>query len=416
MLSLSREVTEFLLLFKLLLYRLLCLCFSALLVQKYLIADLLLLFLFLQALLLLKPLLPFSNLIKSLSLFSLGCFLSQTFKFIIVELDFVKERIVLDVHFLIFGVSSVYFIDTDFSDSPFGAHIVSFGLHSAQTAAQRVHTLEWVFRGRWVRHSKWAINTATVINLTSTEVIMVILTVVSVIAAEQGLTAAEHALPSDVLVSMLWAVELATANLLDCASTAEQIFLFCVLCELQVALTVGQSTEVGLRALAALIEGSLSVQIFVFLAKPLAFWVFNWPGIDLTLLEGFLSKHFNFLFKLKQWLDVLVQLWVVGQFFEWLLAGRARHEIEAYSQCAPFVLEQVSYTLGVVHVIARQLDARVRSKLACETDVAKVILALLVFLALDALWLEAGQAFCLVVDSTAGMAAMSVNSLAWVKL
>ena len=136
-------------------------------------------------------------------------------------LDFVKERIVLDVHFLILGVSCGHLIDADFSDSPFGADIVSFGLHSAQAAAKWVHTLEWVFRGRRVGHSKWAINTATVINLTSTEVIMVILTVVSVIAAEQGLTAAEHALPSDVLVSMLWAVELATANLLDCARTAE---------------------------------------------------------------------------------------------------------------------------------------------------------------------------------------------------
>ena len=99
-----------------------------------------------------------------------------------------------------------------------------------------------------------------------------------------------------------------------------------------------------------------------------------------------------------------------------LLASWARHEIKADSQCAPLVLEQVSHALCVIHVIARQLYARFRSKLACEADVAKVILAWHVFLALNALRLEAGQALCFVVDSAAGMAAISVNSLARIKV
>ena len=221
-------------------------------------------------------------------------------------LDFVKERIVLDVHFLILGVSSSNLIDAHFSDRSIGAHIITSGLHSAQAAAERVHALEWVFRSRWMRHSKWAINAATVIDDTPTVVVMVILAIVGVTATEQGFTAAEHALPSDVLVSMLGTVELTAANLLDCARTAEQIFLFCVLCKLQVALAVSQSTEVGLRALAALVEGSLSSEVFVFLAKPLAMRVFYWPRIDLALFEGLLSKSLDFLFQLKQWLYVLV--------------------------------------------------------------------------------------------------------------
>ena len=147
-------------------------------------------------------------------------------------LDFVKERIVLDVHFLILGVSSSNLIDAHFSDRSIGAHIITSGLHSAQAAAERVHALEWVFRSRWMRHSKWAINAATVIDDTPTVVVMVILAIVGVTATEQGFTAAEHALPSDVLVSMLGTVELTAANLLDCARTADQIFLFGVLCKL----------------------------------------------------------------------------------------------------------------------------------------------------------------------------------------
>ena len=80
-------------------------------------------------------------------------------------LDFVKERIVLDVHFLILGVCSSNLIDAHFSDCSIGAHIITFSLHSAQAAAERVHALEWVLRSRWVRHSKRAINTTTVANL-----------------------------------------------------------------------------------------------------------------------------------------------------------------------------------------------------------------------------------------------------------
>ena len=52
------------------------------------------------------------------------------------------------------------------------------------------------------------------------------LTEVGVSASEEGFRAAQMALPGDVLVSVLLAVELATANLLDGAALAHKVFLF----------------------------------------------------------------------------------------------------------------------------------------------------------------------------------------------
>ena len=76
-----------------------------------------------------------------------------------------------------------------------------------------------------MRHSKRTIHSIAIVGRSVPSIPMARFTEVGVTASEEGLRAAQMALPGDVLVSMFLAVELATANLLDGAALAQEVFL-----------------------------------------------------------------------------------------------------------------------------------------------------------------------------------------------
>ena len=82
-----------------------------------------------------------------------------------------------------------------------------------------------------MRHTKRAIDSTTVFrHMLNRRIIMVPLAKVLNTTSVKGLRAAKLAFPSDELVPMLLASELATAILLSCALTAKQVLFLCVLC------------------------------------------------------------------------------------------------------------------------------------------------------------------------------------------
>ena len=98
-----------------------------------------------------------------------------------------------------------------------------------------------------------SIRTATVASITK----------VDTAAPEESLAAAEHALPRDVLVAVLLAVELPRTNLLNAAGLAQELLLFGRFSELQIAFAVNQATEEVLFTLVTLVEGALVHEVLV---------------------------------------------------------------------------------------------------------------------------------------------------------
>ena len=89
-----------------------------------------------------------------------------------------------------------------------------------------------------MRHSKRAVHAAAVLGWGVPRALMTGITEVRAAALEEGLAAAEETLPRDVLVSMLLAVELASADRVDHAAFAHEVFLTSGLSKLKVSFAV----------------------------------------------------------------------------------------------------------------------------------------------------------------------------------
>ena len=97
--------------------------------------------------------------------------------------------------------------------------------HPAETASKRVHALDWVFRCWRVRDTERAVLSFTVVRWSAPRVPMARLAKVMWTAFEESLRAAKIALPCNVLVTVLLTVELASTDLFDGASLAQELFL-----------------------------------------------------------------------------------------------------------------------------------------------------------------------------------------------
>ena len=64
----------------------------------------------------------------------------------------------------------------------------------------------------------------------------------------------------------------------------------------------------------------------------------------------------------------------MGKLLYRVLAGRTSHELKVDSKGVPFVFQKLFDTVGMEDVSAGELHYWLSAKLACETDVAEVVL------------------------------------------
>ena len=302
-------------------------------------------------------------------------------------------------------------VKLDLFDHALGAQVVSAApFHSAEAAPEWVHALDCVSRRRRVGHTKRAVHSAAIVGGSAPRVPVARLAEVSVAAPEERLRAAQVALPGDVLVPVLLAVELATADLLDGAARAAEVLLAGGVGKLQVALAVNKAAVERLLAAVALVEGALGQNVLVRLVVELAACLGNGCHVDLALGLELLGECQDVLLELQELVQVGVELRALLEALDGRLAGGAGEELKRDAEGAPLVAEEVTDALGVEDVAAAELDRWVRAQLAREANVAQVVLVGTgVSLAFG---LEAGQALGLVGDTAAGMAASLVDLLA----
>ena len=112
-------------------------------------------------------------------------------------------------------------IDCNFANEFTGANKFCIWLDSTQTTTQWIHTLQWIVRWTWMRHTQGTIHATAVFNCLPALLWVTPITVVSTATSIQSLTAAEIALPGYVLVPMDLACVLTTAYLFDSALSAQ---------------------------------------------------------------------------------------------------------------------------------------------------------------------------------------------------
>ena len=147
---------------------------------------------------------------------------------------------------------------------------------------------------------------------------------------------------------MFLASSLAGSHFFEDTSLAEKIFLLGIKLLCILLLTVDKATEVRLLAAMALVERAAAVGEFLRLAvidvilSNESLIIKN--ALSLGVQEGL---FLNFLFERKEGTE-LTGYWL-GQAhnINLLLAARAAHEGESYSEGSPFVLEKQNHTIGV---------------------------------------------------------------------
>ena len=181
---------------------------------------------------------------------------------------------------------------------------------------------------------------------------MAILAKVVRTAPEESLRAAKVALPRNVLVAVLLAVELASANLFDGTSLAQELILARRLRKLQVPLTVRQAAIKRQLAPEALVEGTLCQDILFRLVVEAVTFLTDWLHVDLAFGLVFLGERQDPIFDLQKLAQIGIELRALLEAPDWRFAGRARHEVKRDAQGAPPVAEQVAHALGVENVPA----------------------------------------------------------------
>ena len=284
------------------------------------------------------------------------------------------------------------------------------------TAERKDSTLFGVSAGGRMSDSKRAVDAMAILKNNRAVVVHVLLMaiiteVVCSEAAEEGNGAAEHALPVDLSIAMLVAHGCSSTHLFQEAILAEEVFL-CGLAIVSVGhllFAVNKTTEVGLFALEALVDGAAMVGELL------------WPSIVVVTNCGksFITKDALCLSHLKsELLNTLFEADKRAQFAsdgsgetfkrDLLLAARARHEGEGDSEGGPPVLEELDDTVGVEDMTARELGACFTTEFGCVANGAQFILisSLEVANALSTLGVEARKAVALLGDTFACMAAL----------
>ena len=164
----------------------------------------------------------------------------------------------------------------------------SLGLDSAQAATKRVHARNWVSCRRMGNAKRTIFALAVPGILTS--IGMAPVTKVGYTAPEKGLRAAQVTLPSNKLMTMLLAIELAAANHLCYTSSALEILFFCSLCHVQILSTVNGSPIEGNFAVKAFIKGTLLQYVFYVSLVPDSTYRLTFFQTNLSFLPNFSCK------------------------------------------------------------------------------------------------------------------------------
>ena len=286
-------------------------------------------------------------------------------------------------------------------------------LRAADATAERKDTaFPGVSASGRMSNSKRAVDAMAVLEFDHTVVghvllVAIIAEVVCSEAAEECDRAAEHALPVDLNITMLFAICLTSSHFLQETILAHEVFLFGLVIT-SLLLTVDESTEVRLFACVALVEGAAVVGVSLWLSVVV---VTNRGesliGKDALHLCVPKSHLFNFLLEAEERAQFASD--GIGDTFklDLLLAARARHESEGDSECGPFVLEELDDTVGVEDMAARELGACFTTEFCCVANGAQFIFvcSLEVSNALSTLGVEAREAVALLGDTFACMAA-----------
>ena len=162
--------------------------------------------------------------------------------------------------------------------------------------------------------AQWAVRASrAVIELFGCMSTMAVIAVICWATSEECLRAAQTALPSDVLVAVLGAIELSAANLLDRALLADKVLFLRRLRHVQVSLAISLSTKERLLALVAFVKCALFICI---------------QRVDQLIFNGFLGHLTDLLFQIEQLLKFWLKLGPVAEVGDRMFAGWAGHEVE----------------------------------------------------------------------------------------
>lgn len=106
---------------------------------------------------------------------------------------------------------------------------------------------------------------------------------------------------------------LSSTDLVNDALLALKVFFFSRSLEVELPLTVDNTSEKGFRTCGTLVEGCFS------------------PFVDLAFSHSLRGHRVHLFFKCEKCLDVGLELWAVGQLVDWMLAGWTCHEFKTDS-------------------------------------------------------------------------------------
>ena len=192
-----------------------------------------------------------------------------------------------------------------------------------------------------MRNAKRAINSTAIFILLVADVVVAILAevCVSAKAGVEGLRAAKHALPRDVVSAVDLTILITDTKRLKLASLAEEVIFRFSFHHIHLLLTIDQPAKVRLQTPAALVEGTpmqrvveLSVVVVVSHCRQSLFFVEAEP---VRLMQGFLLDELSqFCQKIHLFLD-----WRAMRTINCLLATWTVHETKCDAQGAPPMLE-----------------------------------------------------------------------------
>ena len=193
-----------------------------------------------------------------------------------------------------------------------------------------------------MRNAKRAINSMAILILLIADVVVAIFAKVSISAeaSVEGLRAAKHALPRDVVSAVDLTILITDTKRLKLARLAQEVIFRFSLHHIHLLFTIDQPAEVRLQTPATLVEGApmervveFPVVVVVSHCRQPLFFVEAEP---VRLMQGFLLDELSqFIQKIHFFLD-----WRTMRSINCLLATWTVHETKCDAQGAPPVLEK----------------------------------------------------------------------------
>ena len=174
---------------------------------------------------------------------------------------------------------------------------------------------------------------------------------------------------------MLFALLLTGTVGLHLAILASQVLFLHLFFHLKLIAAINHSAEVWVCAVIALEESArvqgkseeVALIVVTFARKSLVVL----KSLSLSHLEGHVFDLFAEILEVTEFSDDFN----AASLGDFLLTAGATQEGEADLEGVPTILEELEHTVGVEHVAAAKLHARLSVELTCEADVAKIIAA-----------------------------------------